>query len=192
MLSELVREWARGLVTFMARLLERTGVSPNALTVTGFLLNVVAIYPLARGYFLLGGLIVLLAGLFDSLDGALARLGHRATVFGAFLDSTLDRFSEAAIYLGLLLFFVSQGGKQEVVLIYITLVGSLMVSYARARAEGLGLSCKVGLLTRFERVVLLGLGMVFGWVRPVLWLLALLTNFTAMQRIYHVWRLTGK
>ena len=192
MLSELVREWARGLVTFMARLLERTGVSPNALTVTGFLLNVVAIYPLARGHFLLGGLIVLLAGLFDSLDGALARLGHRATVFGAFLDSTLDRFSEAAIYLGLLLFFVSQGGKQEVVLIYITLVGSLMVSYARARAEGLGLSCKVGLLTRFERVVLLGLGMVFGWVRPVLWLLALLTNFTAMQRIYHVWRLTGK
>ena len=135
-------------------------------------------------------MLVLVAGLFDALDGSLARTMGRSSRFGAFLDSTLDRFSEATVYLGLLIYYTRQGAREETVLIYATIVGSLMVSYARARAEGIGVECKVGLLTRLERVGLLVIGLVINQVRWTLWILAIFTNFTALQRMWHVWRST--
>jgi CDP-diacylglycerol--glycerol-3-phosphate 3-phosphatidyltransferase len=138
----------------------------------------------------IGGLLVPLVALFDALDGTLARLTGRRSRFGAFLDSTMDRFSEAILYLGLLIFYTRLGAGREILLIYATIVGSLMVSYARARAEGLGLDCKVGLLTRLERVAVLTIALILDQVSAALWILAILTNFTAFQRMYHVWRAT--
>jgi CDP-diacylglycerol--glycerol-3-phosphate 3-phosphatidyltransferase len=133
---------------------------------------------------------VLAAAAFDSLDGALARRTGRASLFGAFIDSTLDRFSEAALYLGLLTYYARRGGTAEVVLIYLTIVGSLLVSYTRARAEGLGLECKVGLFDRFLRVIVFGAGLIVSWMLPSLIVLAAGSNFTALQRIVFVYRMT--
>ena len=125
------------------------------------------------------------------MDGTLARLAGRRSRFGAFLDSTVDRLSEAAIYLGLLVHYTQQGGRQESFLIYATIVGSLMVSYARARAECIGIECKMGILTRFERAVVLVVGLILNQMLITLWIMAILSNFTALQRMYHVWRATG-
>ncbi len=188
---KLVREWTGGFFEAGAILFSRTGVSPNLLTVIGFLLMVGVAYVLSRGYLQLGGVLIVLAGLFDGFDGALARTMGRRSRFGAFLDSTLDRFSEAAIYLGLLVHYTYLGGQQEILLIYATIVGSLMVSYARARAEGIGVRCDVGLFTRLERVGLLVIGLVLNVMPIALWMLAILANFTAVQRVFYVWQVTG-
>lgn len=129
--------------------------------------------------------------LFDAIDGALARLGERTSRFGAFLDSTLDRFSEAVIYLGLFIYFLGQDDTLALVLVFVTVVGSLMVSYTRARAEGIGVPLKAGLFTRFERIFLLVVGLLFNQLIIVaLGLLALFSNLTALQRMYLVWRIT--
>jgi len=189
-ISEWARKRAQGLVTPLARLIARTGITPTGLTVAGFVLNAGVAWVLALGHLRLGGLLVLLAGAFDALDGALARLTDRVTPFGAFLDSTLDRCSEAALYLGLLAFYAGRGSRLEVILIYLTMVGSLLVSYTRARAEGLDIECKVGLFTRFERVVVLALGLLLGQMLPALGVLAVGSHLTALQRILHVWRET--
>lgn len=187
MISTIAKNFARRSLTPVAAALVRLGITPNALTITGLLLNFGVAAVLAGGYELLGGVLVLFAGLFDMLDGAVARLGKKVTVFGAFLDSTLDRYSEAAVFLGLLVSYVTQGRQTESLLVYAVVVGSLMVSYTRARAEGLNLKCEVGWLQRPERIAILGLGLIFGLVVPVLWLLAIFTNFTAAQRIWYVY-----
>ena len=190
MISSLLREWAGRFLGPIVHLIAKTGMPPNLLTVMGFVLNAVVAYVLAQGHMRAGGLLVIVAGLFDALDGALARSAGRASRFGAFLDSTLDRLSEAAIYFGLLAFYTQRGARRESLLIYAAVVGSLMVSYARARAEGLGIECEVGLFTRFERVAVLALGLLSQRMLIALWALAILANFTALQRIYHVWRVT--
>jgi len=177
-------------------LLTRTGLSPNALTVFGFLMTLAVAWVLYTGRFFLGGFLVLLSGSLDFLDGALARATGRSTKFGAFLDSTLDRFSEAVLFLGLLAYYAGQGAYQESILIGAALTGSMLTSYTRARAEGLGLAGEVGFFTRTERVVLLAIGLIVGnWsdlaMVVVLWILAVLTNLIAVQRIFHVWRQTG-
>jgi len=174
----------------VGRALARTGITPNALTVIGCILSFGVGAVLALGYQWQGGILVLVAGAFDTLDGALARASGRVTTFGAFLDSTLDRYSEAAIFLGILADAARRGDVQVVLLTYAAAIGSLMVSYARARAEGLGLRGDVGWLQRPERVVVLGLGLILGLVVPALWVLAILTNLTAVQRILHVRNLT--
>ena len=174
----------------IGRALARTGMTPNALTVVGCILNFGVGAILALGYQWQGGILVLVVGAFDTLDGALARASGRATTFGAFLDSTLDRYSEAAIFFGILADAVRRGDIQVVLLTYAAAIGSLMVSYARARAEGLGLRGDVGWLQRPERVVILGLGLILGLVVPALWIIAILTNLTALQRILHVRNLT--
>lgn len=189
-LTDLARKWTVGILEPVAHLIGRMGVSPNVVTLTGVVLNLGVAWILAQGYMRVGGLLVPLVALFDALDGALARLTAKRSRFGAFLDSTMDRFSEAILYLGLLFYYTRHGARQEILLIYATIVGSLMVSYARARAEGLGLDCKVGLLTRLERVVVLTIALVLDQVSIALWVLAILTNFTALQRMYHVWRAT--
>ncbi len=189
-LTDLLRKRFGGTLEPIARLIGRTGVSPNVVTLVGAVLNLGVAYILAQGYMRIGGVLVPLVALFDALDGTLARLTERRSRFGAFLDSTMDRFSEAILYLGLLFFYTRLSAGHEILLIYATIVGSLMVSYARARAEGLGLDCKVGLLTRLERVVILSIALILDQVTIALWILAILTNFTALQRMYHVWKAT--
>jgi CDP-diacylglycerol--glycerol-3-phosphate 3-phosphatidyltransferase len=191
MFSEYARKYSRAFLEPMARLISATNISPNVITVIGFLLMVIVAFVLAWGHFLLGGILITVFALFDALDGILARMMGRTSRFGAFLDSTLDRFSEAIIFLGLFVHYMSHGQNLELILIYATVVGSLMVSYARARAEGIGVPLKDGLFTRFERIVLLVVGLLFNILTPVLWILAIFTNLTALQRMYVVWRITG-
>jgi len=191
MFSELARKYSRKILEPIARFVSWTGISPNVITVIGFFLTVGVAIVIAAGYLRLGGFLIMAAAAFDALDGTLARMTGRTSRFGAFLDSTLDRFSEAVIFLGLFVYFVEQGAQTELILIYATIVGSLMVSYARARAEGIGVALKDGLLTRFERVGLLIIGMIFSQLLIVLWMLAIFTNFTAIQRMWLVWRITG-
>ena len=191
MLSDVVRKYSRVFLEPLARFISRTGLSPNVITVIGFLMMVGVAFVLARGYLIWGGLLIIAVALFDAIDGTLARLMGRTSRFGAFLDSTLDRFSEAVIYLGLFIYLIDQDQNMELVLIYATVVGSLMVSYARARAEGIGVPLKDGLFTRFERVFILVVGLLFNQLTLALWILAVFSNLTAIQRMYLVWRITG-
>ena len=193
MFSEAARKYSRVFLEPLARFISATGVSPNVITVIGFLLMIGVAIVLARGYLVLGGFLIIGVAIFDAVDGTLARMMGRTSRFGAFLDSTLDRFSEAVIFLGLFIYFSGQGQdhQPELLLIYATVVGSLMVSYARARAEGIGVPLKEGLFTRFERVFILVVGLLFGQLTIALWLLAIFSNLTAIQRMYLVWRITG-
>lgn len=192
MLTDAARKYLRFLYEPPARLFSTLGVSPNVVTVIGFLLMVGIAVVLAQGYLFAGGLLIIVAAIFDAVDGSLARMMGQTSRFGAFLDSTLDRYSEAMIFLGLFIHLNTQNQHSSLILIYATVVGSLMVSYARARAEGIGVPLKDGLFTRFERVFLLVVGLLFNQLTIVLWLLAIFSNFTAFQRMYLVWRITGK
>ena len=197
MLAKVRHTLAQRISNIPTALLARTRLSPNALTLIGFAVTLGVAWVLSTGRFFLGGFLVLFSGAFDFLDGALARATGRSTKFGAFLDSTLDRFSDAALFLGLLAYYASLGAHyQEIVLLGAALTGSLATSYARARAEGLGLKDEVGFFTRTERIILLAIGLLIGhWhsyaMVVVLWIIAVLSNLTALQRIYHVWRQTG-
>jgi len=182
---------AQRVSKFPAMLLAKTGISPNALTVFGFITVLAVAWVLSTGRFFLGGFLVLLTASLDFLDGALARATGRSTKFGAFLDSSIDRFSDAALFLGLLAYYASQGSYHQIVLIGAALTGSLATSYTRARAEGLGLKDEVGLFTRTERIILLAIGLIANQMIVILWIIAVLSNFTALQRIFHVWRQTG-
>ncbi len=187
MISERAREMTRGLLTNIATAVARTGLTPNTLTVLGFALSIFGGWVIARGAFVAGGVLVLVGGAFDALDGSVARVTGGASAFGAFFDSTLDRLSEAVLYFGLLLFFAGQpGSREEIAVTYLAIVGSLMVSYTRARAEGLGIECEVGLFTRFERVVVLALGLLLTQVRVALWVLVVGSFLTAFHRMWHV------
>ncbi len=170
------------------RFLARARVHPNVVSVVGFLGLAAAGVAVAAGHQVLAGVLLAVFGPLDAVDGMLARKTNQTSSFGAFLDSTLDRYAEVVLFLGILWFFWKQGSFYGVVLSFVTLTGSLMVSYTRARAEGLGIECKVGLFTRFERLLALTVGLVFHLLLPVLVLLAFLTHFTAFQRIVHVWK----
>ncbi len=196
MLTKLLQAWARDLARRAAMIFVKTPITPNMLTLFGFVLNVGVAALLVEGHLVAGGVMMIVAGLFDMLDGALAKITGRTSAFGAFLDSVVDRYSEAVILLGLLLYYYRQPGGErmtEVVLIYATLFGSLMISYARARAEGLNIRNEVGIMARPERIVLLALGLLFQTVLllPVLWVLAVGTQITALQRIIYVWQVTS-
>lgn len=187
MLTEWIRRSTKWFIVPIATALGKLGISPNVLTVAGFLLNIGVAYVLATGHLRLGGGLVLAVALFDALDGTLAREMRQASRFGAFLDSVMDRLSEATVYAGLLVYYMSNGMAKEVFLIYAGIIGSLLVSYARARAEGVGVECKIGLFTRVERVAVLVAGLLLNQTQIALWALAILANFTAFQRIYYVW-----
>jgi len=165
----------------------RTGATPNHLTVLGFLGNLGAGVLAARGDFLAAGLVMLASSAIDLLDGALARATGRASAFGAVFDSVLDRLSEAAVLGGLSFYFAERGEREEIALCFAALVGSIMVSYVKARAQAHGLEMKEGLFTRAERVLLLGGGLIIDQTRIALWLLAVLANATALQRLYVAW-----
>lgn len=192
MISKYGRGWIAAPLGQIAVWLEKTGISPNALTLIGFVLTVVVAVVLGMGQLLWGGLLLIFAALFDTLDGALARHAGKTTVFGAFLDSVMDRFSESVTLVALIWYYSGQAdGRTAVILLAATIVGSLMVSYTRARAEAVNIECKEGFFQRTERIIVLILGLVTGWMLPVLWILAIFTNFTAIQRIYDVYRKTN-
>jgi CDP-diacylglycerol--glycerol-3-phosphate 3-phosphatidyltransferase len=185
-----IQRWARGLAEGIVAPLARRGVSPNAITVAGFLFNVATASVLATGHLTIGGLLMFLSGLFDMLDGALARVSRQQSDFGAYLDSLLDRYSEVIILLALIYVFTTRNNTLAVLLVYVVAVGSLLISYARARAEGLGVSASVGVAPRPERVLILGLGLLINPTTTIaaLVVLAVLTQVTVLQRLFHVWR----
>jgi CDP-diacylglycerol--glycerol-3-phosphate 3-phosphatidyltransferase len=171
-------------------LLAKAHITPNALTLLGVLGSAGAAVLLARGQFLAGGIVVLAAGALDVLDGALARATGQVTRFGAVFDSVMDRVSEAAVLFGLLYYYTSHDAREESLLIFAALAGSMLVSYIRARGEILGIPIREGLFTRAERVIIIGVGSMIDQVRIALWILAVLANLTALQRLYLVWRRT--
>ena len=185
----------RGAVQPLAVALARAGVQANWLTYLGFVLNVGVAVLVSQGWFAIGGVAFLLVNALDFLDGAVARAAGTAGAFGAFLDSVLDRYSEAVVFVGLVAWYAREGDGFAMTASALALSGSFMVSYCRARAEGLGLSCEVGLLQRPERIVVLGIGLTLAELAhpmilvAVLVALAVLTNFTTAQRIRHVSRL---
>ncbi len=187
-------DWARytaQVITYpIGRALGRLGLHPNTLTLLGSLLTVGVAGVLASGRLNLGGWLLAVVAPLDALDGAMARVAHAKSRFGAFLDSTLDRVSEAALLLGLAIHYLQQGATTEVILAFVALTGATMVSYTRARAEGLGITCKVGILTRLERAVILIAGLVLGYPTVALWVLAIGTILTALQRVLYVYRQT--
>jgi CDP-diacylglycerol--glycerol-3-phosphate 3-phosphatidyltransferase len=172
----------------IVRILSKTGVTPNTLTLMNLALNILAAYVIAIGHFLPGGILVLVSGLFDLLDGALARFAKQTTKFGAVLDSTVDRVSEAAILFGLLIWYSGLGGTLEIALIFAVLIGSFLVSYIRARAEGLGWQCQVGLFTRAERVIVLAIGLLINQILIVLCILVVFVFVTVGQRLIYLWK----
>ena len=193
-LAEMRHRLAERFTTPAAKILSKTGVTPNMLTVMGFLVSIAAAVLIAKEYFLAGGLVVLFAGAFDLLDGPVARVTGKTSKFGGFLDSTLDRLSEAAVLAGVLAYYTFfERGTWEPLLAYGCFVGSVMVSYLRARAEGLGIECKVGVFTRVERVIVTAIGLMFGqWfdlVIPImLGIITVLAFVTVAQRLIHVQR----
>ncbi len=178
----------------VARLLARLGLTPNLVTLIGLAIAGAGAYLIATGHWWGGGLIVLFAGAFDMFDGALARATGKESDFGALLDSTIDRVSEAVVLLGLLAFYLSSNDDLGSILVYVALVGSIMVSYMRARSEGLGIDCKVGVMTRPERVVAIGTALIVGHWLPITMLVVLgvigaLTTVTAVHRLVHTSRM---
>jgi CDP-diacylglycerol--glycerol-3-phosphate 3-phosphatidyltransferase len=188
-LIDIRRNLAHRITDPIVEILSKSGITPNALTFINLALNIVAAYVIATGHFIIGGVLVLVAGLFDLLDGALARFIKQTTRFGAILDSVADRISEAAILCGLLIWYIPQeGASLEIVLIFVVLVGSFLVSYIRARAEGLGWQCQVGLFTRAERVIVLAIGLLINQIFIVLCVLVVFVFFTVVQRLVYLWK----
>src|SRR6516164_3780029 len=163
-------------------------IHPNVLTFFGLVINIVAAWLFARGRFLDAGLVVIGAGLFDMVDGRVARATDRVTRFGGFFDSVLDRYSDLALFMGLLVYYASINRFFYIVLTAIVMTGSVMVSYARARAECTIPRCKVGFLERPERVVLIIIGALFDRMAPVLWVIAVLSNLTVVHRMIYTWQ----
>jgi len=187
-LVDIRRSLAYHITDPIVRILSKSGITPNALTIINLALNIVAAYVIATGHFLLGGVLILVSGLFDLLDGALARSTKQTTKFGAILDSTVDRISEAAILYGLLIWYLARGGSLEIVLIFAVLIGSFLVSYVRARAEGLGWQCQVGLFTRAERVIVLAIGLLINQIFIALCVLVVFVSITVVQRLVYLWK----
>jgi len=185
--------WVRRNAQRMARLLGRLPITPNQVTVAGTLFTFVAAVLAGFAQLRLAGVVLAISGTFDILDGALARATKRSYPYGAFLDSTFDRYSEGAVYIGVAAYFLGHADpymRWEVLACLLALAGSFLVSYVRARAQSLGFVCDSGIFARPERVVVTVAGLVIGvwWVLfAVIALLAVLTNITAMQRILEVW-----
>ncbi len=184
------KETFRQLIRPLARVLSAMRVRPDSLTAAGWVLSVGAATLFALGYTKAAGAVMLFAGLFDALDGAVARESNRMSTFGAFLDSTLDRLSESAIFVGVIFFYAVSGRPYEALVAGAAMTFSLMTSYTRARAEGLGLKCEVGLLERAGRVVILSLFSLTGFLIFGVALVALGALVTTAQRILHVRRVT--
>jgi CDP-diacylglycerol--glycerol-3-phosphate 3-phosphatidyltransferase len=190
-ISEFVGARVRGYTLRVGEVLARLGLTPNALTAIGLVLNIVVAVIIASGNLAAGGVLLLVASGFDMLDGAVARASGTITKFGGFLDSTIDRYSEVVVFAGLLVYLLgTEDYRIGSLLVFAATTGSLLISYARARAEAAGYKAAVGLLARPERVFLLAIGLLFGQLIPALWLLAIGTHLTVLTRMIHVWHLS--
>lgn len=185
-LTDQLRIRFKGILDPIGAFLNRIGISPNALTVIGLVGNAIGAIFLAQGRMSVGGVIILLMGPIDALDGTMARLRGESNNFGAFVDSVTDRYIELVIYLGLLFYYLQQGDWLTSGVVYMAAAGSVLVSYVRARGETLGFQTKVGILTRFERYVVLAPSLLFNIPIVGIWIIAVLANFTALQRIHHI------
>ncbi len=190
MITRRIGEGSRWLLDRIVGAVAATGINPNLLTFLGMLVNLWAAVSFARGQFRLAAAIIFLAGFLDILDGQVARREGRVTAFGAFFDSTLDRYSDMALYMGLLVYYAVNGRAAYVVLAAVATAGSVMVSYARARAESLIPTCKVGFMERPERLVLLIIGGTFNRMAPVLWVISVVSTITVIHRIVYTWQET--
>lgn len=181
-----MRSTFKGVVTPVAAFFNRIGLMPNTMTILGMVGNLVAAIFLANGEMLVGGILVLLMGPVDALDGTMARLRGEDGAFGAFVDSVSDRYSELFIMGGLIWYYTQQGEIYYVMLAYAAAVGSVLVSYTRARAQSLGKETKIGILTRVERYLVIAPTLIFNIAPVGLAIIALLSNVTAVQRIYDI------
>ncbi len=165
-------------------------INPNWITLFGFLLSIVASVYMTLDQIRIAGVFMLLSGIFDNLDGSVARAGNRMTKFGALLDSTLDRYAEVLFFFAIGFHFIREGWYVTSVIIAFALGGSLIVSYVRARAEGLGFECKIGFMQRAARLILLGAGSLIHTYAlvVVVYVIAIFSNMTAIQRILYVWK----
>jgi CDP-diacylglycerol---glycerol-3-phosphate 3-phosphatidyltransferase len=176
----------KGLLDTIGRFLLKVGIHPNTVTIIGLIGNTIGAVLLAMGNFPIGGLVILVCGPIDALDGTLARLKGNSGKFGAFVDSVTDRYSELIILGGLLIHFLFVQDILTCILIYLAAAGSVLVSYVKARAEALEFSAKVGILTRVERYIVLAPLLVLNLPVIAMWIIAIFANFTALQRIWFV------
>lgn len=190
MFTRAIGTGSRWLLDKIVGALAATGINPNVLTFLGLVVNFWAAVLFATGRFRTAAAVIFFAGFLDMLDGQVARRRNRVTAFGAFYDSTLDRYSDMALYMGLLVYYAVIGRTAYVVLAAVATAGSVMVSYARARAESLIPSCKVGFMERPERLVLLILGGAFNRMAPALCVIAVVSTITVIHRIVYTWQET--
>jgi CDP-diacylglycerol--glycerol-3-phosphate 3-phosphatidyltransferase len=189
MVSNLARAWSARLIGPVARFLGKLGLTPNAVTFLGFVMTAAVAVILATGRTQLASVLLIFTLAFDAVDGTLARITGKISRFGAFLDSTLDRWAEVVLYGALVWLFLKNGQDQGVLLSTAAMAMSLLVSYTRARAEGIGVQCKEGIFTRFERLVILIAGLLFNQIIWALGIIAFLAGITAIQRIWLTWQL---
>ena len=188
MISNAIGRGGKCILTLIVRNLTRVKINPNLLTLTGVIISFWAAWEFGHGKFFRAGLIIILAGLFDMLDGEVARVSRSETRFGAFYDSVIDRYSDIIILQGLLVYYARKQMLGYVVLVGVVIMGAVLTSYARARAESLIPKCKVGFMERPERIVLLIIGGLSNRIEAVLWILAVLGNWTVINRIYYTWK----
>lgn len=191
--TDLLRVWFKGTLDPLANYLNKLGLMPNTITILGLVGNAIGAVFLARGELTLGGIMILLMGPVDALDGTMARLRGMAGEFGAFVDSVTDRYSELVIFGGLLYYYTQQSDGLAAVAVFLAAAGSVLVSYVRARGQSLGWDTKVGLLTRVERYLVLAPALVLSFTglnTPLwgVWIIAIFANITALQRILDVRR----
>lgn len=189
-ITEAIGKGAGAILSLIVRGLSLSRISPNALTFIGLLINIYAAVLLAGGRFRAAGLVIIGAGLFDMVDGRVARSTNRVTRFGGFFDSVLDRYSDLALLMGLLVYYANINRNFYVVLTAVVMTASVMISYTRARSENTIPLCKVGFMERPERIVLFIIGALFDRMAPVLWIIAVLGNITVIHRMIHTWEQT--
>jgi CDP-diacylglycerol---glycerol-3-phosphate 3-phosphatidyltransferase len=177
-------------ISGVARVFIHLGISANVITFVGFLINIIPAVLIAQGNYLAGGLVFMFSAPLDALDGAVARESGQITRFGALLDSTLDRYVESVLLGAMAYHLAQQGDELGVMLAFAALVGSLMVSYTRARSEGLLIDNKIGYFSRVERMILMVLGLITGKVILLLWILAIATQITVIQRMKNAYDAT--
>jgi CDP-diacylglycerol--glycerol-3-phosphate 3-phosphatidyltransferase len=176
----------KGILDPAGAFLNRTGLTPNAITLLGLGGTTIGAYIISQGKITIGGIVLLLSVLVDALDGTMARLRGESSDFGGFVDSVSDRYAEFITFGGLLYYFLSQENYAGVMMTFVATGGSVLVSYVKARAEGLGFTAKVGILTRVERYIVLIPLLIFNQPYIAVILIAVLGNITALQRIFYV------
>jgi len=184
--TDLMRSVFKGVLDPIAAFFNRLGILPNTMTLLGLVGHTIGALFLFQGKMTVGGLIILAMAPIDALDGAMARLRGESSDFGAFVDSVTDRYSELVLFLALTIYYAQQGAWVNCIVVYTAAAGSILVSYVRSKAESLGYDAKVGILTRLERYVVLVPSLVLNFPMVGLWTIAVLGNFTAIQRIVHV------